>query len=155
MLISRVQMVLAAVLLMSSASAEAMEFADRPGVMLGLSSAPSSAVSSQDRLRRQIDRHIALERRVVPMNRLADRPRPVTNLIRGPVVSVFNDRPGRLSAEFSATAVTSGIELKSRYTGSIHRRPDVVKAAMRFEDRPGFASNQPKAAKLRIIIASH
>jgi hypothetical protein len=149
MLISEA-VVVALVLMMSSASAEAMEFGDRPGLPHGASSARLSASVSQDRLRRQIDGYTALEQRAVVRLKITDRPRPLFTMIDNAVLS-SRDRPGRLSAEFSRASWTSIIK-----PASIHRKPNVVIGTMKFEDRPGNVSNRFKdVAAVRIKFEDH
>lgn len=153
MLISEA-VVVALVLMMSSASAEAMEFGDRPGLTSGVSSAPLSASVSQDRFRRQVDSYSFLDQSAAVRLNLTDRPRPLFTVMDEAMVS-SNQGPGRLSAEFNVASWT--VTFKG---ASIHRKPNVVIGGMRFEDRPGPISNHSTVAKtttrtkLRISLIS-
>jgi len=92
MLIAKVPAVVAAVLFMSSVSAQAMEFADRPGPI-------AENVTS------------ALAIRAIQSEELADRPRP--NLRQVWVAQgTFQTKLGRLSAEFSAVAKSSRMKFE-------------------------------------------
>jgi hypothetical protein len=130
----KVPTALAVMLFISTVSAQAMQFADRPGLISeGVSSsAAARALPSDDCLRRQItDRHVLLSHPVAG-TKLADRPRPISNRIRiAAAEMMFETRPGRLSAEFSAVAKSHG---------------------MRFEYGPGMASGWLKAAADRTAI---
>ncbi len=146
MLILRVPAVMAVVLFMSSVSAQAMEFADRPGPISGAFSSPSPVhvMPSEDRLRRQINSHIAL--RPVPLisTKVADRPNPISNVI-STKFSHFEDGRGRLSAEFSAVSEGSGIRFEHwPWVISNPIKPIASSTAMRFENRPGPISNRFK-----------
>jgi len=127
-MIVKVPTALAVMLLISSVSAQAMDFADRPGLISERadSSAATRALQSDDCLRRQItDLHVLLSHPVTG-TKLTDRPRPISNRIRiAAAEMVVETRPGRLSAEFSAIAKSHGI---------------------RFEYGPGMASGWLKAA---------
>ncbi len=130
----KVPTALAVMLFISSVSAQAMQFADRPGLISERvsSSAATRALPSDDCLRRQItNRHVLLSHPVTG-TKLADRPRPISNRIRiAAAEMMFEARPGRLSAEFSAIAKSSG---------------------MRFEYGPGIASAWLNAAAARTAI---
>jgi hypothetical protein len=96
MLIVKVPAVAAVVLFLSSVSAQAMEFADRPGLISAMISSPAATrvLLSDDCSRRQInDRNVLLPGSVTS-TKLADR------------------RPGRLSDEFSAVARAPGIRFE-------------------------------------------
>jgi hypothetical protein len=138
---------IAGVVLMLSVSAQAMEFADRPNLICGVSS-PSTvcAMPSVDHSRRQIDNHVILLPVAPPGTKLADRPRPVSNLIQARVAyRIFTDRPGRLSAEYSAVSKGSSIRFVNRPGQLSNRfRPIATPAVMRFENRPGSVSNRFK-----------
>jgi hypothetical protein len=152
MLILKAPAIIAAVLLMSAVSAKAMEFADRPDLVSRVS-IPSTVRSmpSVDHLRRQIDNHVILLPVAAAGTKLADRPRPISNLIHARVARmIFRDRPGRLSVEFSAVSKDSGIRFENRPSQvSNHFDPTATHTAMRFEDRPGdrsgFTSSLSKA----------
>jgi hypothetical protein len=114
MVIIKVSTALAAILLVTSVSAQAMQFADRPGLISETvrASAASRAVRSDDRSRRQIARDVLLSAPVTA-TKLADRPRPISNRIQIAVTEVMIDtRPGRLSAEFSAVARSYGMRVE-------------------------------------------
>ena len=126
-------------ILLMSVSAEAMEFGDRPGMVAGLSSPTlSHTMPDSDRLRRQID---ALAQFEISGSKLADRPRPISNVIHVRVSSLTKDGPGRLSPEFSAVSATSPVRLVSKLPGNIRRKPTAKFGVMRFRDRPGSMSN--------------
>lgn len=115
MLIVKVPAVMAAVLFMSSVSVHAMQFADRPGqISKTVTSALTvRAMQSDERLRRQIHNHSILLPASVAWMKLADRPRPISNLKRVWVMQMtFQNKPGRLSAEFSAVARGSRIKFE-------------------------------------------
>jgi hypothetical protein len=144
MSIVKVPAVIAALLFLSSASAQAMEFADRPGlapkIINSLSAIPGT--QTDDYSRRQINNHNVLLADTAPLAKLADRPGPVSNLIRTNL-SQSEDRPGRLSAEFSGVSVGSGIKFEHRpWMVSSRSKAITTRAAMRFEDRPGPMSNR-------------
>ena len=80
MLIAKFPAVIAAVLFMSSVSAQAMEFADRPGTISKTfdSALTVRAMQSEERSQLQNILHpVSVERL-----KLADRPRPISNLKR-------------------------------------------------------------------------
>jgi hypothetical protein len=157
MLVSKAQIVVGLVLLMSSASVEAMEFGDRPGVK-----SPSFAVArlsvSHDRLRRQIGNCRTLYNKAPVQLKITDRPRPLFTVIDDAVVSSKHG-PGRLSAEFSAVSWSSKVKLDPRRAVSIRRKPNVIIGEMKFEDRPGPVSNpfagKAAAMQARMFVASH
>jgi hypothetical protein len=133
MVIVKVPTALAAMLFIS-ASAQAMQFADRPGLSSEIISASAAgrAVRSDDFSRRQIAHRNVLLTAPVTAAKLADRPRPVSNRIRIAVTEMmFESRPGRLSAEFSAVTKSYG---------------------MKFEYGPGMASGWLEAAATRTAI---
>jgi hypothetical protein len=108
-----------AALLFMSVSAQAMEFADRPGsVSEALTPARTiGAIASGERLRRQIDDQSILQPVSVEWMKLADRPRPISNLKGVWVVQrTFQNRLGRLSAEFSAVTGATNFD---HHTGPI------------------------------------
>ena len=115
MLIAKVPAVIAAVLFMSSVSAKAMEFADRPGPISEITSALAvRAIQSEERSHRQINNENILHSVSVEWMKLADRPRPISNFKQVWVVQAkIQNRPGRLSAEFSAVA--KGSRMKFEY----------------------------------------
>jgi hypothetical protein len=122
----KVPTALAVMLFISTVSAQAMQFADRPGLISeGVSSsAATRALPRDDGLRRQItNRHVLLSNPVTG-TKLADRPRPI-RIRMAAAEMMFEVRPGRLSAEFSAVVKSHG---------------------MRFEYGPGIASGWLKAA---------
>ena len=137
MLISKAAAVVIAVLMSSSVSAEAMEFADRPGTMPGFSSSANGRMLvKNDRLRRQIDQSAFSVSRTLP-NRIADRPRPLVIHIERQ--SMSQDRVGRLSPEFSALVRYPSIQLDPLHAASIRRKPVAKTERLKFEDRPGFS----------------
>jgi hypothetical protein len=150
MLKLKVPAVIAAMFFMSSVSAQAMEFADRPGPISAVLSSPSivRAMPSADRSRRQIDNHVVLMPGTVTGMKLTDRLRPISSLIQARVAHVmFEDRPGRLSAEFSAVSSGSGIRFEHRPGVASNRfKPIATPTAMKFENRPGSISNRFKAS---------
>ena len=131
MLNAKVAAALAAILVMSSVSAHAMDFADRPGMTV-ISSMPALQVTSVgDLARRQIDQPKSLlgtdERTMAILN-------SILALLAEPKGS------GRLSAEFSPVVGDSGnFEHRPIMIGS-RMKDGIVRAAMRFEDRPGLAT---------------
>jgi hypothetical protein len=167
MLILRVPAVIAAVLFMSSVSAQALEFVDRPGPISGVFNAPSAvrAIPSGDHSRRQINDAVLFLPATVAETKLADRPRPVS-LVRIRVASmIFGKGPGRLSAEFSAVSRDASIRFEHRpamvtqhfkptvtIATRFGNRPDAMlnrfkasaAVSFKFEDRPGFASSPEK-----------
>jgi hypothetical protein len=145
MLIAKVPVSIAAVLLMSSVSVQAMEFANRPGpIFEAVTSAPAiAAMQSEERLRRQITNHNILQPVSVAWMKLADRPRPISNLKRVWVVQrTFQNRPGRLSAEFSAVARTTRINFEYG-PGEVSSwlKPNAAPIAMKFNHPPGPIGN--------------
>ncbi len=130
MLNAKVSAVVAAVLVMSSASVQAMEFGDRPGMSVVSSSPTVQVASVGDLARRQIGQPKSLLG-------IDEQTLGIVNAILA--TSAATEGPGRLSAEFSAVAVSSGdFEHRPIMIGS--RIKDTVKrAAMRFENRPGPA----------------
>lgn len=145
MLIAKVPAVIAAVLFMSSVSAQAMEFADRPGPISEtvISALTVRALQSEERPHRQINNHDMLHSVSVAWLKHDDRPRPISNLKRVWVVQMtLPNRPGRLSAEFSA--VTKGSRIKFEYgpgkvTGWL--KPTATPIAMKFGHHPGPIGN--------------
>jgi hypothetical protein len=131
MLIAKVSAVVAAVLFMSSVSAQAMEFADRPGITVANSAIEVASV--RDLARRQINQPESLW--------------GTDERTRAILESIFKllaepQGPGRLSAEFSPVVVDSGkFEHRPIMIGS---RIKVVtrRVGMRFEDRPGPATGR-------------
>ena len=122
---AKVSAVMAAVLFMSSVSAQAMEFADRPGMPIVQSMAKPRVTS--DLARRQINQPKSLlgtdEGSMAILNSIFAR-------LAEP------DGPGRLSAEFSPVVVNSGnFEHRPIMIGS-GMKDTIRRAAMRFEDRP-------------------
>jgi hypothetical protein len=146
MVILKVQAVMAAVLFMS-VSADAMEFADRPGTMFELS-APRAirSMPADDCLRRQIDSHVILLPAQAAERKFSDRPRPVSRVPVRLSATMSGDRRGRLSAEFSAIARGSVIRFE-HWAGVVSSRlgPIPAPTAMRFENRPGPILNRFKA----------
>src|SRR5215217_3929105 len=80
MVIIKVSTALAAILFVSSVSAQAMQFADRPGLISEMAgaSAASHAMRSDDCSRRQIANRDVLQSTPVTATKLADRPRPIS-----------------------------------------------------------------------------
>jgi hypothetical protein len=133
MLIAKFPAAIVAVLLMSLVSAKAMEFADRPGPISDTfaSALAVRAMQSEERSHRNILHPVS-----DTWMELADRPRPISNLKWVWVVQTkLQNRPGRLSAEFST----------------------VVKGThIRFEYGPGEVSSWLKPTETRIALkASH
>jgi len=136
MVIIKVSTALAAILFVSSVSAQAMQFADRPGLISEMAgaSAASHVLRSDDCSRRQIANRGVLQSTPVTAIKILDRPRPISSRIRIAVTEVMLDtRRGRLSAEFSAVARSYG---------------------MKFEYGPGLASSWIKAAAPRSAMAA-
>ena len=145
MLTLKVPAAIAAFLLLSSVSAQAMEFADRRGpISETFTSAPTvRGVQSEERLRRQINNHNILQPVSVEWMNLADRPRPISNLNRVWVVQMtVQNRPGRLSAEFSPVARSSRINFEYG-PGEVSSwlRPTASPIAMTFDYHPGPIGN--------------
>jgi hypothetical protein len=146
--------VIAAVVLMLSVSAEAN--AGRPNLISGIDS-PSTvrAIPSVDRSRRQINRHVVLLPVSVAATKLADRPRPISNLIQARVAfRTFGGRPGRLSAEFSAVSKRPSIGFVNRH-GQLTNRFNAIAtpSAMNFtfEDRSAYTSSLSKATTSFVV----
>lgn len=143
MLKAKVSAICAAVWVMCSVSAQAMEFGDRPGMTV-VSSMPALQVASVgDLARRQINQSKSLlgtdERTMAILN-------SIFTLLAEP------EGPGRLSAEFSPVVVPSGnfehrqIMIGSRIKNTIGR------AATSFEDRPGpAAAGLPTAVTTKLV----
>ena len=131
MLNAKVAAVIAAVLVMSSVSAHAMEFADRPGMTV-VSSMPALQVTSVgDLARRQINEHKSLLGTDAGTMGIVNS---ILALLAEPKGS------GRLSAEFSPVAVNHGnFEHRPIMVGS-SIKVTIGRSAMRFEDRPGLAT---------------
>jgi hypothetical protein len=121
MLIVKVPTALAAILFISSVSAQAMQFADRPSLISEVvnSSTATRALPSDDRSRRQINNRTVLLSVPVTGTELADRPSPISNRIR------FEYGPGMASSWLN---------------------PMAPRAAITFELRPGPISNRFKAS---------
>lgn len=127
MLIAKVSAVVAAVLVMSSVSAHAMEFADRPGTRVA-NSMPVLEVSSEGDLARRQIHH--------PKSLLGTDKR--TRDILESIVGLLAERegPGRLSAEYSPFVVDFGnFEHRPIMIGTT-AKVATSRAAMKFEDRP-------------------
>ena len=145
MLIAKVPAVIAAVLFMSSASAQAMEFADRPGPNSETfdSALAVRAMQSEERSNRQLNNHNILHPVSVEWMKLADRPRPISNLKRVWVVQTkLQNRSGRLSAEFST--VVKGTHIRFEYgPGEVSSwlTPTTTPIAMKFDHHPGPIGN--------------
>ena len=138
-MIVKVPTALAVMLFISSVSAQAMQFADRPGLISEMVRLPAAtrALPSDDCLRRQItNRHVLSDPVTGP--KLADRPRPISSRIQIAVAEMmFATRPGRLSAEFSAVAKSNGMRFEygpGMVSGWI--KAAAAHTAMRFEHRP-------------------
>jgi hypothetical protein len=148
MLKLRVSAVIGAVFFMSSVSAQAMEFADRPGSTPGVfnSLRATPAMPSDDRSRRQINNHIVLMPVAAAGMKLADRPSPVS-LVRIQIARMMvEERPGRLSPEFSTVPFGSGIRFEyGPGLVSSWLKVNATPVAMKFENRPGPISNRFKA----------
>jgi hypothetical protein len=137
MLNAKVSAVIAAVLFMSSVSAQAMEFADRPGMRVVSSLPASQGAWVGDLARRQIHQ---------PKSLLGTD--EGTKAILNSIFELLAEAegPGRLSDEFSPVVVNSG---------NFERRPIMIggkikntirRAAMRFEDRLGLAPTRLNTA---------
>lgn len=140
MLIAKVSAVAAAVLFMSSVSAQAMEFADRPGPISEtfVSALTVRAIQSEERLRRQINHHNIFLSVSGAWIKLGDRPRAISNVRRVWVQTTFQNRPGRLSVEFSAVAKSSRIKFEygpGEVSGWL--KPNTAHVAMKIADHPG------------------
>ncbi len=127
MLIAKVSAVVAAVLFMSSVSAQAMEFADRPGITV-TSSLPAIQVASVgDLARRQIHQ---------PKSLLGtdEKTMAIVNSILARLAQP--EGPGRLSAEFSAVVKPSGVTFEFG-PGELASwlKPTATAVAMNFKDR--------------------
>jgi hypothetical protein len=143
MLILKVPAVIAAVLFMSSVSAQAMEFADRPGVTFDVVSAGKAiqVTQSDDCSRRQIHKLNVLL--TSARTKLVGRPGTILNVIQN------SERPGRLSAEFSNVDKRSGFRFEYG-PGELASwlKPTATAVAMKFEDRPG-----PSTARFKTLAA--
>lgn len=125
MLNAKVLAIVAAVLVLSSVSVRAMEFADRPGTMVVGSLAAKLVAQSGDLARRQVHHHKSLLG--------ADEQ---TMTILNSILASLPEGPGRLSDEYSPTAVDSG-NFERRHTMIGSRTKVVTRCSiMRFEDRP-------------------
>lgn len=143
MLIAKVPAAVAAVLFMSSVAAQAMEFADRPGPLSETfdSALTVRAMQSEERSPRQINNHSILHPVLIEWLKLADRPRPISKQV-WMVQTKFQNRPGRLSAEFSAVA--KGSRIKFEYgPGDVTSwlKPSVTPIAMKVGHHPGPIGN--------------
>ena len=134
-----------AILLMSSVSANAMEFGDRPGLS---SPTVSHTVASVDRSRRQID---ALAQFKISGLKLADRRRPISNVNHKRLASLPKDGPGRLSPEFTVVSGGPHIRLDVRHAVSIPRKPVTMIMGMKFEDRPGSMATPNSVVRLQSV----
>jgi hypothetical protein len=77
------------------------------------SSAATRALPSDDCSRRQITNGDVFLPAPVKGKKLADRPRPISTHLRIAVAEMmFETRPGRLSAEFSAVAKSHGMKFE-------------------------------------------
>jgi hypothetical protein len=153
MLIVKVPAAVAAVLFMS-VSAQAMEFAKPAPVSETFAWAPTvRAVQSDERLRRQINTHNIVHPVSVEWMKL-DRPRPISNLKRvWTVQRTVQNRPGRLSAEFSALARSSRIKFEYG-PGEISGWLKPPRIAMKFAHRPGPIGNLfPPMADVDVTLA--
>src|SRR5688572_28384828 len=104
MLILKIPGVFAAVLFMSSVSADVMELADRPGVTSGLSASRAIlTMPTGDCLRRQINNQVILLPVQAAERKLSDLPRPVS-LVPIRLSATLGNRPGRLSAEYGTVS---------------------------------------------------
>jgi hypothetical protein len=150
MLIAKVPAVVAAVLFMSI-STQAMEFADRPGMGFDVvSSLPAlHFILIDDYSRRQINNINILLPPTVAQTRMVERPKPISNVM--PTKVSQSDRPGRLSAEFSAASKSIGIKVayrpwmvSSRIKTKLVEQPKLVSNIIPTEvsqsDRPGRLS---------------
>jgi hypothetical protein len=161
MIILSVPAVLAA-LFISSVSAEAAGFANRPD-MLDRASPPPVVHASHDVSRRQINGHSALRTASITAIKLPHRPTPVSNFRSKKASVEIAGGAGRLSPEFSPVIRRSVVIFKSwsrlgssRYSAMTFKdqaRPMAKRLAMaipltlRF-DRPAFvpASTRTSAA---------
>jgi hypothetical protein len=145
MLIAKVPAAIAAVLLMSSVSVQAMEFADRPGPISEtfITALTVRAMQSEEGLRRHINDHNILLPTSVAWIKLADQPRPISNLTGVWMMQMTHqNRPGRLSAEFSAVAKSS--RMKFEYgPGEVSNwlKPTATRIASRVSHYPGPIGN--------------
>jgi hypothetical protein len=126
MLNGKISALVAAVLVMSSVSAHAMEFADRPGMAVVSSMPARQAAFVGDSARRQINQRKSLLG-------TDDWTMAIVNSILAPEI----EGQGRLSPEFSPVIVRNdNFEHRPVMIGS-KIKDSVTRAAMRFEDRPG------------------
>jgi hypothetical protein len=131
MLNAKVSAVVAAVLVMSSVSSHAMEFADRPGMPVVSSMPALQSASIGDLVRRQINQ---------PKSLLGTDERTMAILNSIFMLLAEPEGPGRLSAEFSPVLVDSGnfehrpIMIGSRIKNAIGR------SAASFKNRRGTAA---------------
>lgn len=127
MLMVKVPAVLAAVLFMASVSAQAMEFADRPGIAVASSLPAIQVASVGDLARRQIHQ---------PKSLLGtdEKTMAIVNSILARLAEP--EGPGRLSAEFSAVVKPSGVKFEFG-PGELASwlKPTATTVAMKFEDR--------------------
>jgi hypothetical protein len=138
MLNAKVTAVVAAVLVMSSVSAQAIEFGDRPGIPVVRSMQAVQVTSAGDLARRQIDQ---------PKSLLgADRQ---TMVILNSIFSLLSETEGRgrLSAEFSQVAVDFG-NFERRTVMSGRKIKDISRRSITFADRPGLATARINPATL-------
>jgi hypothetical protein len=127
MLIAKFPAVLAGILFMSSVSAQAMEFADRPGIAVASSLPAIQVASVGDLARRQIHQ---------PKSLLGtdEKTMAIVNSILAMLAEP--EGPGRLSAEFSADVKASGVKFEFG-PGELASwlKPTATAVAMKFEDR--------------------
>jgi hypothetical protein len=135
MLSVRVPAIIAALLFMSSASAHAMQFADRPGLNAGMDIV--HAISSEDRLRRQIESQSFLRFVVEDFRRMP----------------VSGEGPGRLSAEYSApvmslkVATGAAMRFEDRPGPLSNRFKSVAAVAVKGADHLAFRSGLPRSSE--------
>jgi hypothetical protein len=150
MVIAKASTALAAILFISSVSAQAMEFAERPGPISEMvsSSKAARALPSDDCLRRQLSNLNVLSA-LATGTKLADRPSPISPRIR------FEYGPGPASSwlkPVAATAITFEVRpgpIPNRLTASTARgikagdfTSSLTKATILYAIRPGPTSAQ-------------
>jgi hypothetical protein len=143
MLIAKVPAAIAAMLLMASVSAQAMEFADRPGIIFDVVGSLSAirGMPTNDYSRRQINKLNILLPVQVAGTKLVERPKPISNVI-STKLSQSENRPGRLSAEFSAVAEGSGMRFEyGPGLASGWLKPTATYTVTKFDYRPGPIAN--------------
>jgi hypothetical protein len=143
MVIAKVPAVVAAVLFMSSVSAQAMEFANRPGVMSEVLASSSAILAMPIEDRGQVN-HRVVRPATVPGIRPASRHRPVSKSIPTRMAAMmFVHSLGPISHGVSAFS-SSGIKFENR-PGPVNRFKELAAGKNKLEGHPDFTSSLSRA----------